>query len=598
MRKNSESKFVRVMPPAVWWATFLFLALIVIYPSLTLIVNSFKSVDLSGGKTQASFTLSNYAAIFRDPGILKSMENSAKVVIPTTLLATMIGVFLAWAVVRTDLPGKRVWRTLLAIPYFIPPFIGAISWTFLLGPAGYFNQFLGSLFSLREPLINIYSISGMVFVMSFYRYAVPFLVVLPTMQKIPASMDEAARISGASLWKTMRDITLPLLTPSITGAMLLLFMFVLADFGVSAALGAPNRIRLMTTEIYYLVHRPDMPNNMQIAAAYSIFLSLFGLLGLGLYNRVLKTNKFSVISGKSAAAQPVKLGAGRWVLFAVLTVLFILTTCAPIIAALVTSLTKVFGLPFGGGNMTLNNIANLALIPNIARAFKNSLILSAVSAVVIAAVTLIVAYVAVRGGVRGIGGVGLMQTMVTLPYALPGTIIAIAMILSFAQPLPVTGWKLYGTIWILVVAYIARFMNLGYSNISGAISQIDPSLEEAARISGASHLRAFMDITLPQLRGSMISSFFLVAAPTLSEVTLSALLWSVGNETIGTVVFNSQEEGKILRTAALAVMLIIIVVLINILIQYMSERQTRKKTARGDGKTIALVPQKDPPLIP
>ncbi|MDR1863206.1 MAG: iron ABC transporter permease [Treponema sp.] len=559
----------------------MFLGLIVIYPSLTLVINSFK--------TEAGYSLANYAMIFKDQGIIQSMINSAKVVLPTTVFATIMGVFLAWAAARTDVPCKRAWQILLSIPYFIPPFIGAISWTFLLGPVGYFNRFFMTVFGLETPLLNIYSIPGMVFVMSIYRYAVPFIVVLPTMRKIPASMEEASRISGASPWKTMRNITLPLLAPSIIGAMLLLFMFVLADFGVSAALGAPNRIRLMTTQIYYLIHRPDMPNNMQIAAAYSIFLSLFGLLGLWLYNRVLKTNKFSVVTGKSAAAEPVKLGFARWMLFGALALVFLISTCAPIIAALITSLTKVYGLPFGPGNMTVKNITGLVLIPNIARSFQNSLVLSAVSAVIIAVVTLIIAYIAIRGGVRGVRGIGLMQTMVTLPYALPGTIIAIAMILSFAQPLPVTGWKIYGTIWILLVAYIARFMNLGYSNIAGAISQIDISLEEAARVSGASHTRAFGDIVLPLLKNSMISSFFLVAAPALSEITLSALLWSVGSETIGTVVFNSQEEGKILRTAALAIMLIILVVFVNILIQNISERA--KKRNGKNGGAVALTPQ-------
>jgi iron(III) transport system permease protein len=170
-----------------------------------------------------------------------------------------------------------------------------------------------------------------------------------------------------------------------------------------------------------------------------------------------------------------------------------------------------------------------------------------------------------------------MQTMVTLPYALPGTIIAIAMILSFTQPHPLLHWRFYGTLWILLIAYIARFLNLGYNNISGAISQIDPSLEEAARISGASHLRAFLDILVPLLKGSMVSSFFLVAAPTLSEVTLSTLLWSVGNETIGAVVFNAQEEGKILRTAALAIVLILLITLLNILVQIFHERTHRKR---------------------
>ena len=568
-----KRSFSGYAPSLIWWATALFLGFVVVFPSVILIISSFRSASFTDGGVQFSFTLGNYAAIFRDRTIVESIINSIKVVVPATVFGTIIGVFLAWVVVRTDIPGKRLWQILLLIPYVIPPFIGAISWTFLLGPVGYFNEFFKTVFSLEQAPVNIYSIPGMVFVLTIYRYAVPFIVVLPTMQKIPAAMEEAARISGASPWRTMKDITLPLLAPSIIGAMLLLFMYVLADFGVSAALGAPNRIRLMTTQIYYLVRRPDMPDSLQIAAAYSIFLSLFGLIGLWLYNRVLKTNKFAVVSGKSAPVEPVKLGISRWILTGVLILFFLVSACAPVIATLTTALTRVFGLPFGPENITINNITGLVRIPNIIRAFRNSLMLSSVSAVIITFVTLIIAYIAIRKGVRGVRGIGLMQTMVTLPYALPGTIIAIAMILTFVQPLPLVGFRLYGTIWILLIAYIARFMNLGYNNISGAISQIDPSLQEAARISGATHIRSFGDIMMPLLQGSLLSSFFLVVAPTISEITLSALLWSVGSETIGTVVFNAQEEGRILRTASLAIILIILVVLINFLIQHLGKRE-------------------------
>ena len=411
----------------------------------------------------------------------------------------------------------------------------------------------------------------MVFVMSIYRYAVPYVVVLPAMKKVNAAVEEAARVSGASPWRTLRDVTLPLLTPSILGATLLVFMFILADFGVSAVLGAPNQIRLMTTQIYAIINRPDLPGNLQLAAAYSLLLALFGLLGLALYNRVLAAQKYVVVSGKSAPVQPTPLGKGKWGLFAFLLVVFSVTTLAPILATLTTSLTKTFGLPFGPENVTLRNFSRLLTIRNIRRAFGNSLFLSSASGVIVTVVALAVAYVAIRGGIRKFWGVRLMQTMVTVPYAVPGTIIALAMILAFAQPLPVTGIRLYGTIWILLVAYVARFMNLGYNNISGAITQIDGSLEEASRISGASHLKAFSTIMLPLLKPSLYGSFFLVVAPTLSEITLSSLLWSVGSETVGTVVFSTQEEGKILLTASLAVVLVTIVVVLNYLVRWFSK---------------------------
>lgn len=494
MPKGLKTNDQRAIGPTfIWWAVVAFLLFSVVYPSVRLIINSFVVGD--------GYGLDNYITVFTDATILRSMSNSFKMVLSSTFFSTILGVFLAWAVVRTDVPGKKYWRKLLSIPYFIPPFIGAIAWTFLLGPVGYANKALMAIFQLSRGPINVYSIGGMVFVMTMYRYAVSFIVVLPTMKKISASVEEAARISGASPWRTLRDITLPLITPSIVGAMLLTFMFILADFGVSSILGAPNRINLMTTQIYYLVNRTDLANNLQIASAYSLFLALFGLVGLWLYNRVLRTNKFVVVSGKSAAVEPTKLSKqAKVVLFTVLALIFAISTLAPIIATLTTSVTRVYGLPFGLENITFRNFAALLQIQNIRRAFTNSLFLATVSGLVVMVSTLVVSYIAIRGGVRGVRGIRFMQTMVTLPYAVPGTIIALAMILSFSQPFPVLGFRLYNTIWILLVAYIARFMNLGYNNISGAISQIDPSLEEAARISGASHLRSFKDVMLPLLK--------------------------------------------------------------------------------------------------
>ena len=562
--KNSSNTRGSVAPTVIWWVVVAFLALTVIYPSIRLIINSLK---VDGG-----FGLGNYAKVFSDPGILKSMKNSFFVVIPATIFSTIIGVFLSWVCVRTNVPGVKYWKLLLSIPYFIPPFIGAIAWTLLLGPVGFFNKFFIATFHLAKAPFNIYSLGGMVFIMSMYRYAVSFIVVLPTMKRISASVEEAARISGASPWRTLRDITLPLITPSIFGAMLLTFMFILADFGVSSVLGAPNQIHLMTTQIYYIICNSSIPNNLQIASAYSLFLSIFGLVGLWAYNKVLATNKFVVVSGKSAAVERTRLGkAPRWILFIFLVLFFLLTTCSPIIATAITSVTKVYGLPVGPENMTWANFQQIAMIRNVSRAFKNSLFLAVTSSIVITIVTLIIAYIAIRGGVRGIKGVKFMQLTVVVPYAVPGTIIALSMILAFSQP--IMGFRLYNTIWILLVAYIARFMNLGYNNISGAISQVDASLEEAARISGASQLRAFIDVMLPLLKNSLISSFFLVVAPTISEISLSSLLWSVGNETIGTVVYSQKEMGRILLTSSIAIILMILVIAINILVNALGDKE-------------------------
>lgn len=555
-----------MIPAAVWWITVAMLLFAVVYPCYKLLINAFRQPDGSLG-------LSNFITVFTDEGILNSMKNTLIVVLSSTVIATALGVFFAWAVVRTDLPCRRALEFLLKIPYFIPPFIGAIAWTFLLGPVGYVNQFLAKLMGTARGPVNIYSLGGMIFIMSVYRYAVPFMVVLPTIRQVSGPLEEGARMSGASPWRTLKDVTLPLITPSILGAALLTFMFILSDYGVSAVLGSPNKIRLMTTQIYYYVTRTDLKNSINIASAYSLLIALFGLIGMFVYNRVLRTNRFVSVTGKGNPVEPTKLGRIRYLLFAMVILFLLVSAGAPIAATFATSITETWGLPFGKDNITLGNFIHLLDVRNIKLAVRNSLFLAIASAVIITGATLIIGYIAVRGNFRGIRGVGFMQAMVTMPYAVPGIVIALAMILAFSQPLMLTGWKLYRTIWILLIAYVARFLNLGYNNICGAVSQIDVSLEEAARMSGASHLRSLTDVTLPLLKNSLITSFFLVAAPTMSEISLSGLLASGKTNTIGTVVLASQEEGAVLRTAAVAVILMVFVIIINSFVQWLSDRK-------------------------
>lgn len=567
------SKKQNRIPAVIWWATVGVLGIVVLYPLVVLIINSFKTAD--------GYGIDNYRMLMQDASIGTSVLNTIKVVVPSTLLSTLIGVVLAWVVVRTNVPGKKVWEHLLAIPYFIPPFIGAIAWTFLLGPIGHVNQFLANIMGIARGPINVYSIGGMVFVLTIYRYAVSYMIVLPAMKKVSASIEEAARMSGASVLRTLKDVTLPILTPSILGAMLLTFMFILSDFGVSAVLGIPNQIRLMTTQIYFMISKAD-GSSMQMASAYSIVLSLVGLLGLALYNRILKTNKYVSVTGKSNPAEPTKLGFSKWFVFAGLLVFFLMSSVAPIFATLLTSCTKTVGLGISLENLGLQNFAVLTQVQNVGRAVKNSLFLSFVSAILICIITFIIGYISVRRNIRGIKGISLMQTLVTLPYALPGTIIAFAMILAFSQPLPVIHVKIYNTIWIMLIAYIARYLNLGFNNITGAISQIDLSLEEASRMSGAGFIGTMMKIVFPLLKKSLVTSVFLVVAPTISEITLSSLLWSVNNETIGTIIYAAQEEGRVLRVAAMAILLMIFSILLNAWIQRMGKDEKKKTSANAE----------------
>lgn len=563
MKKNVDrhfkSKYLN-LPNFVWWLIILLLTFTVFYPSIVLIIESFM--------TDGKLSLQNYQTIFTQSGIVRSIVNSFIVVIPATIISTFIALILAWIVSRTDLPGRKIWQTLLVIPYLIPPFIGAISWTYLLGPVGFVTNWYMDFLNLTEPLFDIYSLGGMIFVMSVYGYAIPYIIILPTMKKINASVEESARISGASTFRTLKDITIPALTPAIMGGMLLLFMYEMADFGLPAVLGAPDQINLMTTQIYYTILGSDIPNHLQIAAAQSMILVVVGVLGLYFYSKFSKSKKYVVVTGKSGSAEKTKLGKWKWFVQLFLAVVVIISFIAPMLSILATSISKVYGLPVSLSNLTLDNFLLLFELDYIQRSLFNSFTLSVIAGVVVALSGLVIAYMTIRGNAKGSG---IMNTLVAIPYAVPGTIVALAMIMAFSQPLPIVGWQLYGTYTILLVAYIARFMNLGVTTLSSAIGQIDSSLEEASRISGATKSLAFRDVMFPLLRPSIYSAFFLVMIPALGEISLSALLWSVGNETIGVSVFSTQMEGKVTLTASLAILLLTFTILLNLIVKIVSK---------------------------
>jgi len=245
-----------------------------------------------------------------------------------------------------------------------------------------------------------------------------------------------------------------------------------------------------------------------------------------------------------------------------------LTSLAPLGAILLTALTRAYGMPLGLENLTLRNFATLAFgMPAIWRALRNSLLLAGAAATIAVALAVLVGYLQVRTRLRG---KALLELLTILPFAVPGTVVALAMILAFARP--VWGIGLYNTIWILLVAYVARFLTLAVKPVAAGFTQVHTSLEEAARISGATLPRSLWDVTLPLVRPAILAGWFLAAVPALSELTLSVLLWSVGNETIGVMIFNMHEEGKVLLSSALAVVLVAVTLVANLALRRFTGR--------------------------
>lgn len=540
-----DSRFV------VLFLAVVFLGGVVIYPLTRIIIQSFEFNDAP--------SLQNYVKAVTEPGFLRATRNTLVVAIWVTFFSTVIGSLFGWAVARTDIPFRRFLRSAFLFPFIIPPFIGAVAWKQLLGPVGFLNQAWSSLTGNSEPLWNMYGADGIVLVMTIHLYPFVYLSVARALDRMNPELEEAAQISGSSPLSVMRRITLPLTTPAVASGASLAFIAAVANFGIPAILGFPENYYVLTTQVFAAVTRSAEPNSLSLAAALSVILSIIAGTGLLLQRFVLRRRDFTVISGKSMQPNLVRLGKLRIIVTTISLVFVGLTVAAPLIAIMLTALTEAYGLAPVPSNWTLQNFHHVLFINrSTRRAIQNSLFLAVTAATIISTIGALLAYLVVRTKLKGRSAIDVISN---LPYAMPGTVVAVAMILAWLRP--VFGIRLYNTIWILLVAYVARYLAFGVRSTTAALAQVHISLEEVARVSGAGWLRSFRDVVVPLIWPGLVNGWFLVFMPALRELTISALLWSSRNETIGVMVFNLQEAGDVSGAAALASVMMLFLVVAN-----------------------------------
>jgi iron(III) transport system permease protein len=361
-------------------------------------------------------------------------------------------------------------------------------------------------------------------------------------------------------------ITLGLAAPAVLAGTFLAFAAALADFGVAAVVGLPANFTVLSTKIFQLVRSFDLADNFAQAAALSTILLLFGLLALWLEYLWLGGRRFATLSFSARREPYLRLGAWRGPAVAVAALFIVTSLGLPLVAVALTSLTKVYGLPPTPTNWTLDNFRQVLFeAPETARALRNSLLLAAGSATAIMALGFLTARTAGRPADARLRIV--LEFLVAVPYAVPGIVVALAMILAWLRPIPLTGFSLYNTVWIILVAYLARFLIFGVRTASAAMAQVHEGLLEAAQMSGASWARAQLRVALPLVRKSLLAGWLLIFVPALTELTVSVLLWSAGNETVGVAVYNLQDHGNLVQSASLALVVMVLVLLGNWLAQ-------------------------------
>lgn len=542
-------------------AAILVLFILVVYPLSKIVLQSFLY--------DQHLSIANYERALTRRGFFLALRHSLEISLVSMLGATILGTFLAWLVGRTDLPWRQFFRTAFILPFITPPFVGALAWKQLLGPVGLLNKLYMLLFDTTEGLWNMYGADGIILVMMLHIYPLVYITVLGSLERMNPELEEAAQIAGSPVFSVMWHITIPLMLPSIASGSVLVFIACIANFGIPAILGFPENYYVLTTKIYEAVTRSAQANSLALASALSVLLGLVAGSGLLVQRYYLKKKDYTVLSGKSMQPNLIALGKHKsWLLpFCVLIVL--ITSLAPLLAILLTALTKAYGLAPTPSNWTLQNFYEVLFLNQTARrAIRNSVFLAFIAATTISLLGALIAYIVVKTKMRGRFVLDFLSNM---PYALPGTVVAVAMILAWLRPVPVLGIRLYNTIWILLIAYIARYLAFGVRTTSASLTQIHVCLEEAARISGANWFQTFRDIVIPLITPGLFASWFLVFMPSLRELTISTLLWSTRHETIGVMVFNLQESGNTVASAALAVVMMLVLLLANIMTRHFTK---------------------------
>lgn len=535
--------------------SFVLLFVIVFIPIFMIVYNAFffnGQFDIAMFK-EAVFSADNISA----------MTNTVIIGLAVTVFGTIVGLFYAWLLGRSDIPCKGLMRALFMIPYMFPPFFGAMAWDMLLsGRGGYINTWLMNTFGFQNAVFNINSLGGIIFVEVSYYFPFVFMQVVSALERMDPTLEESARIAGASQGTVIRKITIPLVTPAISAGALLILISSLAHFGVPAILGFSKQIYTLPTVIYALIDRAGGSfEGIRQGAALSILLVFVVTMALILQKVVLSSGSYDIIKGKSMRPTLIKLRGAKYPLLILSILTLVVIVLVPLLMIFLEGLVKAYGLPLIPENFTLDNFKNIASSKATMDAIKNSLGLSISAGILCMFLGVMIAYVVIKIKPKG---KEILEMLSVLPYSIPGTVLAIGVILAWSGP--IFDISLYNTIWIILVAYLARYLSFSMKSASASLQQVHPSLEEAARACGASHTESLKDITLPLIRPAMVAGFFLIFLPSMRELTTSILLYGPYTRTLGVQIFALRDSGQIPQASALAGIAILIIIICNYIV--------------------------------
>ncbi len=502
--------------------------------------------------------------------VRRALWNSLESGALSAVLALLYGVITALVIGLTDIRRKGLYTFLLLIPMMVPPHVTAIAWIQAMGPSSPILRSIGLAPELgaTHPL---YSREGVIALLAIQHGPLVFLVLLAALRALPREMAEAARVSGARPLVLLRRIILPLLAPTLIAGFALAFVSALGNFGIPALLGIPARYTTLPVLLWQRLASfgPSVLTDVAVIAAVLAIVAVAAIL----LQMHLAQRRRNALIGPPQPALGIALGRARgWVELG-LAALILVTLVLPVTSLFATALVKTYGLPLTWATLTFENFSEILFRQSVTgRAFLNSTIAAGGAALLIAALCLPLARFlsAPQPGPRRIG-TGL-ATLAEMTYAIPGLVISIAFILAFIKPLPLIGISIYGTLTIIFLAYVCAFFSIALKPISAAYLQLDPALDEAARVSGAGYGLRMRRIAAPLMAPAAASGAILVFLTAYNEITVSALLWSSGTETIGTTIFNYEDGGYTTLAAAMSAVTVIATVALMIALDGLGRR--------------------------
>jgi iron(III) transport system permease protein len=537
-------------------------AAFVLYP-IWFLLDAALDVGDPGVRPPTAYGLDNFAALLNYQTI---MVNTLMVAFASTVMALAFGFLTAWILHRTNVPFRRTLDQLMAVPYYVTPLLGALAWSFLGAPESGFINAIWRRLGGGDTLIDITSPLGIAWVMALFEGSVAFVVIGAVLQSMDPSLEEASQVTGANRWRTMLRITLPLAAPGVLGAAIFVFAEMLGSFSAALVLGTPARFFVITTAIYQLVSQ--FPPRLPMAAAMGVSLFAVMFVMMFIYRHITARRSFVTISGKAFRPRVMELGATRWLLFAACASYVVLAAVLPLAVLAFVSVQKLAVAFPAAQNFTLDNFRQALSLNAVTQAMTNSLALGFLTGTIGVALTGLVAWIIQRSRLPGRA---VLEYIVMLPQAVPRLVFAFGMMWAWLiLPVPI-----YGTFWVLLIAYLTVFLPLGVRTISSVIAQLDRSLDECGEVCGASWSYRLRTIVIPLLRPGLAAAWLLIFVASVRELGASILLMGPESKVLTPAIVEAWFSSSSELTAAMALIQTAVIGVVMLVLTGVTQKAAR-----------------------